>query len=430
MKPKRLKHPPPLSDVRPPKISAALKAVVRNCTREVFAADVQRVVLAIRSAVRDYDRSPEAIEDLRHSVGFNMTLWYQALLTGQAPSPALLADAAASGRRRVHQEVSLPGLLRAYRLGSREIWSVLLDATRRNRTLHEELLFKLSPYLLFHFDLVAQTVAQAYTVEQHRRTRWQDRLRHDLCAVIFTHPERLDDFRAHTQALGLDAGAAHAVLALQLDERLGSLSEFDERLDALLTVLTRLVRPGREPMLHTVRNGHLLFWMPLPRGETLLGHERRLSKLASNALDAQPKDLAAAGIGLCGNGPRGWQLSAQQAIKAIELGSRLGARRAAHRYADVALDDAVMNSQETAHYFDTLLDRLSAEVGLIETLAEYFDHGQQRKTVAAKLGVHPNTLDYRLHRIELLLGVPLSDTGWLVKLHTALRLRRLRKAAV
>ncbi|WP_232437170.1 helix-turn-helix domain-containing protein [Burkholderia ubonensis] len=42
---------------------------------------------------------------------------------------------------------------------------------------------------------------------------------------------------------------------------------------------------------------------------------------------------------------------------------------------------------------------------------------------AAALGVHPETLDHRLERIENILGARLDHTAWIAKLEIALKLK-------
>lgn len=424
---KRSARSSPLQDVRPPRLSPRLRAVVK-AQLALVPSQAEQVTQAIREAISDYDNTRDAsvIDDLRRTVEFNLHLWYQTLLKGKALTPETLGEAMASAQRRVRQSISLAALLRAYRIGSLSYLNFLLNAVREQPQLHREMLFAVSPFLLYYLDVVAQTVSASYHNEQNRQTRWQDRLRHELCAVIFNHPQNAEGFRSQAQALGLDPVAPHTALALQLDDPLSTLSEFDERLESLMAAVPRLLRFDRDKCLHAVRNGHVLYWLPMPRGETQVSHEQRLARQATAILEGGLREIQAVGLGLSGSGASGWQLSAQQAIKAIELGTRLQPGRVVRRYTEVALDDAVMVSEETARYFDALLERLYTEVGLVETLSVYFDLGQHRKAVAARLGVHPNTLDYRLNRIEMLLGAPLSDTGWVVKLHTALRLRRLR----
>ena len=68
-----------------------------------------------------------------------------------------------------------------------------------------------------------------------------------------------------------------------------------------------------------------------------------------------------------------------------------------------------------------ITDRLSLEPILLETLQTYFEFKQRRKPVAGELNVHPNTLDYRLARIETLLDLSLDDVTWLARLQVALQ---------
>ena len=415
--------------MRPPLLSPQLRALIKAQLLMV-PTQAEEVVQAIRSSISDYTSIEDAsiVEDLRRTVQFNLGLWYRSLISRKGPMSETLGEALTSAQRRVSQRISLTALLRAYRIGSRTFWTIMLDAARKNPSLHEEILFSVSPYLLYYFDVISQSVASSFNAEQSRQTRWQDRLRHELCANIFNTPENAEGFRNQAQALGLDPATPHTVLALQIDAPLVGLTEFDERMEALLAAVARILRVGRDQFLHALRNGHLLYWLPLPRGETPLAHEQRLLRQASAILDSGLREVRAAGLGLSGHGAGGWRLSAQQAMKAIDLGMRLSTERSVRLYTDIALDDVVLGSEETARYFDVLLERISVEVGLLETLSVYFSLGQRRKAVAGALGVHPNTLDYRLHRIEVLLGASLSDTDWLVKLHTALRLRRLRSA--
>jgi DNA-binding PucR family transcriptional regulator len=70
------------------------------------------------------------------------------------------------------------------------------------------------------------------------------------------------------------------------------------------------------------------------------------------------------------------------------------------------------------------MERLSHDTELLTTLAVFFDGGQHRKQASEQLGIHPNTLNYRLGRIEEILGGTFDDAAWLSRLHVALTLRR------
>lgn len=72
----------------------------------------------------------------------------------------------------------------------------------------------------------------------------------------------------------------------------------------------------------------------------------------------------------------------------------------------------------------SLLEQLGNEPDLLLTLETYLNLGRRRGHTAKRLGIHPNTLDYRLGRVEELLGARLADADWVNRLDIALRLRR------
>ena len=51
---------------------------------------------------------------------------------------------------------------------------------------------------------------------------------------------------------------------------------------------------------------------------------------------------------------------------------------------------------------------------------------RRRKVTAAALGIHPNTLDHRLERIETLTGARLDESAWIAKFEAAFNLGRVR----
>jgi sugar diacid utilization regulator len=75
-----------------------------------------------------------------------------------------------------------------------------------------------------------------------------------------------------------------------------------------------------------------------------------------------------------------------------------------------------------------MLEEILHERDLLKTLECYFSHRQQHKSTAAELGIHTNTLRYRLDRIEMLLGAELDTPHWMAHLFIALRLRNAASA--
>lgn len=352
-----------------------------------------------------------------------MDIWYESLLGGHPPKQSRLDGLSEFGRHRVHQGVSLPGLLQAYRIGSRVIWEELLAAVSDDPDLQRELLLKVSPYILLHFDLLGQTIGQAYSQEEQNLARWRDRLSHDLCSVIFSTAPDPGAFRELALALGLDDSAPHVAVAVEVpvDER-GS-GHLHADYDTALEALCDAVDSHRDDFLHFHRHDHLLAWLPLATGEAAIMGERRIAGAASAVADCIGQ--RSAGTGLPDSGPAGWRRSVDQAVRAIDLGRRLSPSRRVFRYIDVSLDDAILGDEATARFVQGLLERLAVETQLLETLETYFERRGYRKLIAGDLGIHPNTLTYRLDRIQSILGIELDDPNWQATLHTALRLRQM-----
>lgn len=411
------------------KLSAPLRAIVEAQLAKTDTI-VQRAMMAMRAAIPEYAHIEDgSIQlDVQQSVAHNVRMWFNALLSGHPPSDKELEPLISFGRRRVHQGLSLQSLLQAFRTGSRVLWDVLLEEAGSNEEIHRELLFKVSPYILFHFDLMGRTIGQAHAEEQQKRARWRDRLQHELCGVIFSHPDDAESFREHTLALGLDANATHLAVALRLAAHPRERITPEAGLDKMMASASRVIGMQRDGVLHTLRNGHVLLWVPLPAGEPASEAERRLAALAET-LPLAAQDIIAVGIGLPDSGARGWRRSAEQALRALDLGLRLEPTRAVHRYLEVALDDALSSSDNVVRFFESLMERLAPEPHLLKTLQAFFEFRQHRKAVAGALNIHPNTLSYRLERIETLLGAQLDDIGWLARLHAALRLRHISHPA-
>lgn len=414
---------PPVGETLPP-LSRRLRRLVEDLLLNVDRV-VEQVLVDMRQNITDYAevQSKETRASVQESVHFNARLWYEALISGQALSTEKLEHAASYARRRVHQGISLAGLLRAYRVGSGRIWTSLLDAAGDDASLYPELLQKVSPYLLYHFDVIAQAVSQAYIAEQFGRELWRDRLRRELCDILFSRPQETDAFQRYAQALGLDASAPRAALALRLGHLSQPLTELEQVPPELVRHTYSTLGVAEADLLQCLRYGHWVIWQPLPHGHSLFTDCLSLTETARR-LTAQQTVIEGIGIGLPASGPQGWADSAGQAIKAAVTGSRMQSETRVHAYADFVLEDAVTSTPASQRYFEAMIEQLATEPVLLETLRVFFERGPHRKVVAGHLNIHPNTLNYRLQRIETLLQADLNQPGWRARLHIALRLAR------
>ena len=404
-------------------LSPAMQAVIRELDDNA-ATIVEDTCRACESFMPIYFNAETLASEspMRIMVERVVHTFHQALLDGISPLTSEHLALVSEHIRRRAQHVPLAELLRARQLCARVHWAALLHAVCSRPALYDEMLHRVSHNMLCYLDVHAQTGYQAYTNEERTRIRWRERLRNELFTVILTQPDDMAAFRSHALALMLDATAPHCVLALRLTTLEGLDWHVDDSVDHLVEAIAQAAGAVAENLLRAYYNGHLLIWLPLLRGQLTFDNDRQLGAIAATVAKAA-SEVSAIGVGLPGTGPRGWRQSAEQAMKAVDSGVRSALEGEIYLYSDIVLDDAVVRSENTLRYFESLLARLAAEPHLLQTLQAYFDRGQHRKKAAEALGIHPNTLDYRLERIQSVLGVELNNVGWIAKLQTALRLR-------
>lgn len=350
-------------------------------------------------------------QELRRSVQQNLRFLVTAIGSPQAPLD--LAAPRETGRRRAMQGVPLPEVLQAYRISFATLWDALVEHTRRNRP-----------------------PAAAAALLTAASMMWQLTDEH---AVALTEAYR----------------AATAELLLAQQRRRSALVE---------ALLTGLPGPEAAPweaaaLLDLPPDGHLVVVAADTRG------------LADESLPGIEQLLAARGI------VSGWRLTPAQQLGVVSLqaGQRdtvLGVLREAASartgvsplYQSLADTPRALHLAQAAlaglapgaaevHVFDPsplaalmvyepgegrrLADNvLGAVLGLpaedrailVDTLNAYLDHAGSAERAAAVLYCHPNTVRYRLRRLQELTGRSLSDPHGIAELATAAYALRLDSA--
>jgi sugar diacid utilization regulator len=406
-----------------PRLTGRLRelAVVIADDPAVVVARLQDTLMASEPGYAN--QSPLIKQDVRDFLYFCASVWFRTLLEGKAPTEADLAVVEASVRRRVHQGISLNAVLRAVRLGTRELWATLLELSGNDAMEREQLLAVFSLHLLDYFDDLAQRIASAYLDEQFQRARWRDALRYELLNVVFSFPDDEAGFRRAAQALGVDPAAPHACLAFDISLPDALSPHLESELDRLLLQASRCTGIPADSLVRALYRDRLVIWTPVMRGESVLVVDNAVSRQAARLVDALP-GVRRAGVGLANTGARGWAGSLDEAFSALASGERLGSERTVLSFSDIVLNESVLRSPNALRYLDALIERLSHEPELLSTLRVFLEGGQHRKRASERLGIHPNTLNYRLARIETMLGASLADAGWLARLHVALTLRQ------
>lgn len=406
-----------------PLLDARLRAATEGLAREQGAI-VDAVHRAIVASNSDYAGLPRGVEaEVRGNIGRAVAIWFKTLLTGCGPNEDDVSAVAESGRQRARQGLSLPSVLSAVRAGSQALWRSTLAGLADDPALRDGLLYAVSPYLLEHFDAVAQTMSSAFLDEQYRRTRGREALRRELLGLVLGASGDTAAFQRVCEALGIDATIPRVALVMQLELPDAFPLQSEALLDQIVLGIARQLKMSSDELVYMMQRDKLVVWVPTQRGEFLLSTERRLLAIAQGIVRSV-SEVVSLGVGMANSGASGWADSADEAFKALEAALRSGSASLVHSYSAIAVTDGVLRAPNVLRYFNALLERLSLEPDLLTTLTTYFDQAQHRRRTAEALGIHPNTLNYRLDRVESILGARLDEAGWIARLDVAIRLFR------
>jgi sugar diacid utilization regulator len=275
----------------------------------------------------------------------------------------------------------------------------------------------------------------AYEVEQ--------KIRGDLLeSLLAGQVENLDRAGATIAGFRYDLQALQRVLIVRLDKR-DELSQPGGAGDPT-SLLRSLVYPIVERMLAESYPKSVL----VGKGDSLvvlLGCDRPagdhvVAELADRAVSTLNSRLAPAtvsiGIGRQCMDPKGLRASFQEAMKGLEVADVLKRRGAVVSHADLGVYGILVRQSDPSEllgfalrYLEPLMDYDRAhEGGLMHTLAAYISNSYRLNDTARELIVHPNTVKYRLQKIEELSGARLNDAEGLMNLQLALRIHQLTAA--
>jgi hypothetical protein len=166
--------------------------------------------------------------------------------------------------------------------------------------------------------------------------------------------------------------------------------------------------------------GTLLLPAPLFTAATVGDLIGELTTVADAALTATVAEAPVADIGA----------AAERADELLDIVLRLGLPARLYRLEDVALEYQLTRPGPARDHLVALLAPLTAHPELVETLSCFLHHNFNRRRAAEELHIHPNTIDYRLKRVQSITGVDPNDVSGLWLLASALVVHRFRSEEV
>lgn len=357
-----------------------------------------------------------AIEgDLIEVEGRNLELYLNAMATGRLPLPEDLAELEAASAARLRQGFPLDAVLRAGRLEAQAMWEIVVA------NVQPELLATLATLTMQYLDLLNSVSERGYLHAREDMGRsLEEAIRLFLGRVVsgdFADEAEVDN---EARLLGYDLSTLRIGVVIE-PRSLPSVgrSVIDIRLADVVRDLRRRFPDSPAGLVDL----GIVLAVPGTSAEEV---ERILDSTIGDG-DGGAIRLVA-GLGSPRAGAQGMMISLREARRAQGLGSLLEPQGRVHKYDELRLMD-LFKQDSTIESFvhEVLAPVLSLDGGKgrghrVETLEAFFAAGMVRKTAAAQLGIHPNSLDYRLKMIELALGYPVRSGNTAFKLQLALKL--------
>jgi sugar diacid utilization regulator/putative methionine-R-sulfoxide reductase with GAF domain len=203
-----------------------------------------------------------------------------------------------------------------------------------------------------------------------------------------------------------------------------------DRLDAALSGLIRSRLPGA---LTLVRSTSAVFLVPDEVAADLPAVEKLAAQILAAAAAVMKPGSASVGIGNLANGVSELARSHIEARQALRLTRRAGGRGRVASYRSLGafrLLLEVQSPEALRRFVSELLGPLlqyaqSRDTPLLDTLEALSAARWVRRAAARKLGIHINSMTYRVERIETLTGLQLDDPETRVAISIALRARAM-----
>jgi len=239
-------------------------------------------------------------------------------------------------------------------------------------------------------------------------------VRDDLVEGLLLGGRDTGDVSRWARHLGYDATREHRILAVAFEAagsaRPGaSATAFKKRVAAAIDHFFTTRVPGA---ISSIRDDEVVIVVPEPA---------EAGRLSSGCLarmrDLFPETVITIGIGSACQDPADIARSYGQARRTIEAVQRLGRRGQVVAFEDLGIHRLLLQVPDLAElrsFAAEILGKLGGQEGqrgteLLATLACYFRENSSPQRTARSLHVHPNTVAYRIRRIQEITGLQLGN---------------------
>jgi DNA-binding PucR family transcriptional regulator len=294
-------------------------------------------------------------------------------------------------------------LMRLYRIGQRVFWRRVLEEVAE-RVVDGDLRIEVLAFLWEQSSRVLErnldALAAVHGEESERRLRGALARRADMVQAIL-RGEPVGAEQASRQ-LGHNLHRTQTALVLWADEAAADPSE------KLESVAVEAAAAAGAPRPLTIRADARIVWAWLATGA-----DPPLARIRG-APTLQQSPLLRVAVGVPAPGVQGFRDSHREAVRAQAVAGALAAPEQVTCYADVEVVSCLSGDDDALRAL--VVRELGGLAGpgsslrrLRETARAYLQVGGSARAAAAELGVHKNTILYRLRQVDELLGHPIDE---------------------
>ncbi|MFJ8039829.1 PucR family transcriptional regulator [Kitasatospora sp. NPDC096147] len=339
--------------------------------------------------------------EIAREVDRGIRAFTETLQTGELPGEAELARISESSARRADEGVPLEAVVGAYHFGAQECAARVLAAAEP-ADLPDVLLVQ--HRLLDYLRLVSCAVAAGYVQERQAALGDEQVARQELLSALLEG----GDLRAAADRAGLPLPAGYLVLALTVgphpDELLAGVNHAVADRRKLRRLRHELQRRTDGELLSRLSGDTGL--VLIPDGASPLGpggaDRERLARLVDQLGHRCGAELLVAAATAA---PGGVADAARLVAEVRDVARASGRGPGLYLLEDVLLEYQLSRPGPARDRLAALLAPLAGRPDLLDTLRAYLAGGLDRRRAAARLLVHPNTVDYRLRRAAELTGL-------------------------